>query len=365
MSVTPAWQYLIPTKTTGLDTPIWEYVGSNGFKLDYFELGVTTASNNLGISAGRHGMLDLWVVSTTAGALPSLNQASWSQYSDLYNQMIIGLQSSDNGHIGADLLANSLGLGSDLGSHIGSPSATAIQNEYLAITRTFLPLDEATTIATVINGSAQTEIEYVDGLLSQVASTAIPALAVEATMYGASGSSAEITSLTTQFLPPQVAYAIHVGLTPQVYASEALGLAFAFGNETGSSGFATAFGPSSASMPNSAVGDSTFAAAAATAIFGSAASVNTPIAIEGWVTNWKTFYSANGLPGNLHPTADQVDLAARATAWGDAVGVALVGKLGPLYGQATNFLDDAAQGIATYGASLIGQPSHHPFEGEL
>ena len=99
------------TKTTGLDKPIWEYIGSNGFKLEYFQLGVTTAPNDMDIAVGQRGTLNLWVVTTTAGALPSLNQASWSQYSDLYDQMIAGLQSSDNGHIGADLLANSLGLG--------------------------------------------------------------------------------------------------------------------------------------------------------------------------------------------------------------------------------------------------------------
>ena len=98
-------------QTTGLDEPIWEYIGSNGFKLEDFQLGVTTAPNDMGIAAGEHGTLNLWVVTTKAGALPSLNQASWSQYSDLYDQMIAGLQTSDNGHIGADLLANSLGLG--------------------------------------------------------------------------------------------------------------------------------------------------------------------------------------------------------------------------------------------------------------
>jgi hypothetical protein len=64
-------------KTTGLGQPTWEYVGSNGFKLDYFQLGVTTASNNMDTAAGEHGTFDLWVVTTNAGALPSLNQASW------------------------------------------------------------------------------------------------------------------------------------------------------------------------------------------------------------------------------------------------------------------------------------------------
>jgi hypothetical protein len=97
-------------KTTGLDKPIWEYVGSDGFKLDYFQLHVTTASSNkMGITPGVQGTLDLWVVTTTAGALPSLTDANWSQYSALYDQMTQALQKSYNGQIGAVLLANDLG----------------------------------------------------------------------------------------------------------------------------------------------------------------------------------------------------------------------------------------------------------------
>ena len=41
-------------QTTGLDEPIWEYIGSNGFKLEDFQLGVTTAPNDMGIAAGEH-----------------------------------------------------------------------------------------------------------------------------------------------------------------------------------------------------------------------------------------------------------------------------------------------------------------------
>lgn len=61
----------------------------------------------------------------------------------------------------------------------------------------------------------------------------------------------------------------------------------------------------------------------------------------------------------------QVDLAARGAAWGDAVGIALDNDLGPLKLQAANFLMDAAQGIADYSTSLVGQPLHHPFQGEV
>jgi hypothetical protein len=81
--------------------------------------------------------------------------------------------------------------------------------------------------------------------------------------------------------------------------------------------------------------------------------------------NWKALYSSNGLPGTSNANPDQIDLALRGVAWGDAVGVALANDLGPLKAQATNFLMDAAQGIPSYGASLVGQPVHHPFQGEL
>jgi hypothetical protein len=250
------------------------------------------------------------------------------------------------------------------GPHIdANVTAQNIQNDYLAIVRTALPLDQATTIANAINTGTQTEAQYVSGLLSQVADTTIPALAVEGSMYGAVGSSAEVTMLTTQFLPAQVTNAISHGLNPVVYASEALGLAFAFGNETGSTAFATGFGPARPDMPNSTAGDATYAAAASSAIFSAASTTNLVNAIAGWVANWKAFYSSHSIPGISNPTAAQIDLAARGAAWGDAVGVGLANNLGPLNGQAINFLEDAAQGTGVYSAALSTQPNPVPFQG--
>jgi hypothetical protein len=240
--------------------------------------------------------------------------------------------------------------------------APFIQSEYLAITRTTQPLDQATAIADAINGGTQTESAFVNSLLSQVLNTTVPAVAVEGSMYGAVGTSAEITSLVTQFLPAQVANAEQYGLNPQVYGSEALGLAFAFGNENQSTTFENNFGPSNAAMPNSTAGDAAFAAAASSAIFGSASTSNLINALDGYVTNWKAFYTSHGVPGVANATADQIDLAARGAAWGDAVGVELANNLGPLNGQVINFIDDAAQGSAQYSASLIGQPAHAQFE---
>ena len=241
----------------------------------------------------------------------------------------------------------------------------AIQNDYFGIVRFALPLDQATAVANAINAGTQTEAQYVSSLLSQVASTTIPAVAVEASMYGVVGTSAEITKLVTQFLPAQVASAIENGYDPIVYASEVLGLVFAFGDENGGTGFADQFGPSKVAMPNSTAGDAAFAAAAASTIFGSAATVNTPGAIDTFVANWKAFFTATGVVGIAIVTADQIDLAARGAAWGDAVGIALANNLGLLPGQVTNFLENAAQGTAVYSASLASQPLAAPFQGAI
>ena len=84
-------------------------------------------------------------------------------------------------------------------------SAHTIQNDYFGITRDTLPSEQASVIAGSINAGTQTETQYVNGLLSQVADTTIPAVAVENSMYGAVGTSAEVSLLATQFLPGQVA----------------------------------------------------------------------------------------------------------------------------------------------------------------
>jgi hypothetical protein len=186
---------------------------------------------------------------------------------------------------------------------------------------------------------------------------AAPAVAVEASMYNAVGSSAEVASLMANFLPAQETNAANYGLNPLVYGCEALGLAFAFGNENGSTTFAANFGPSNASMPNTTAGDAAFAAAASTTIFESASTQNLVNVLENFVANWKSFYSGSGIPGIPNPTADQIDLAARAASWGDMVGVALANNLGPLSAEVNNFLNDVVFGTAHYSASLTSEPA--------
>jgi hypothetical protein len=247
---------------------------------------------------------------------------------------------------------------------VSSVNVQSIQSDYLAILRTALPLDQATPIVNAITSGTQTETQYVNSLLSQVSDTTIPAVAVDASMYGMAGSSTEITKLVTQFLPPQIANATQHDFNPLVYASEALGLAFASSNETGSTAFAANFGPTHAEMANSPAGDAAFAAAAAADIFGAASTSNLIDVLDNFVINWKSFYATHGIPGISGATPDQIDLAARGAAWGDAVGVALANNLGDLYQQTINFLEDAAHGTAAYSSPVASQPSAAPFQGE-
>jgi hypothetical protein len=221
-----------------------------------------------------------------------------------------------------------------------------------------LALNFLEDVATAYLGPASTLTQnpFISDLLAEVTATTLPAVAVEASMYGAVGTSDEIINLVTNFIPGQVEHAINDGLDPLVYTTEALGLAFAFSNESGSTAFATSFGPANSTMPNSTTGDAAFAQAAATALFGAASTDTLVNAIDGWVSNWKAFYSVHGVPGISDPSAEQIDLAARGAAWGDAVGVALANDLGPLNAQAINFLEDVARGTAIYSASLLNQP---------
>ena len=237
------------------------------------------------------------------------------------------------------------------------------QNDYLAITQTAMPVAQATTILNEIIAGTTTEAQFVGGLLSQAADTTFPAVAVEASMYGATGSAAEIATLATQVLPTDITTALHNGYNPVIYASEALGLQFAFADENGGTGFANNFGPSNAAMPATTAGDAAFAAAAASSIFGSAAAANWSGPILAFVANLEALYTANGIPGLTNPTATEIDLAARGAAWGEAIGIALVNNLGPFGGETANFLENAAQGTAIYSESLSSQPTAGSFQG--
>ena len=258
------------------------------------------------------------------------------------------------------------GFGNDSGFltfQVNSFSPAQIQSDYLAITRMPLSLTAATTEANAIDAGTTTETQYVNSLLTQVADTTIPAVAVEASMYGVTGTNLEIALLVDNFLPGQLAYANQVGLDPGVFASLETALVFAFSNETGATTFANNYGPSNTAMPATAAGDAAFAAAATNAIFGLAQTANTAPAILGYIHFLEGFFTANGIVGVPNATPDQIVIAARAGAWGEGVAIALENNLGALPGQVTNFLEDAAHGTAIYSASLSSQPTAAPFQG--
>ena len=93
-----------------------------------------------------------------------------------------------------------------------STTLTNVQNEVLAITRS--PSTNASTVTLQLNQGTLTEARFVDTLLSQVTNTTIPAVAVEASMYNVVGTSAEVTLLATQYLPPQVDLAMRTRTRP-------------------------------------------------------------------------------------------------------------------------------------------------------
>jgi hypothetical protein len=92
-------------------TPTWSYSLPGGdISIKYYEIAVKTSVGNPYAAAGNLGTVRLWEVASDAGMITKPTDAGWSEYSTLYNDIITGLQKSNNGHIGADLLAHSFGL---------------------------------------------------------------------------------------------------------------------------------------------------------------------------------------------------------------------------------------------------------------
>jgi hypothetical protein len=217
---------------------------------------------------------------------------------------------------------------------------------------------EAITEAALITNPPHTATvsSYANQLLANNISLSQLAMAVDSLMSGVTDNVTELTKLSTQFLPPQVAAAVASGLNPTMYAAEALGLALAAGN--GASGFTTNSHASFAARFGS-LSVSQFASEAAS-LTGIDAG-----AIQGFAQNWINFYSAN-------PSATlglSVTVAAYGTAFGDAVGTALLnptadGTTALLVSEVQNALIDNAEGLYKAGMPLILEPTHVPLQGE-
>jgi hypothetical protein len=203
---------------------------------------------------------------------------------------------------------------------------------------------EATAAAAQINAGSLTVFSYAKQLLADNVPYSQVAMGVDSLMFGVTDTVAELTKLSTQFLPPQVHNALVNGYNPTVYAAEALGLALAGGNGT-SNAFATNFG---------SLSESQFALAVA-----SLTNLNTQ-AIQGWVNNWTTFYTAHPPAGGL-----SVQLAAYGAAFGDAVGTALINSFGAhVQDEVSNALIDNAEGSYVVGVEISALPRHQELQGE-
>ncbi len=225
---------------------------------------------------------------------------------------------------------------------------------------------EASWEAAEINttGTSETVFTYAARLLQNSISTSQVAIAVSALMEGTTVAVGDadtpntLTSFSTVFLPPQIAYAVAHNLNPTVYAAEALGLALA-GDASFNSNFV-------------GLSESQFAEAVATLT-----GVNAD-PIQQWVDHWTTFYTSN-------PAAHlglSVTQAAYGAAFGDAVGVALLNPTSAhlqtivstdpdftytpnmISGSVANALIDNAEGLYKSGVALGSLPPHYLLQGE-
>ena len=245
---------------------------------------------------------------------------------------------------------------------VTSTDLTTLQSGVQFFTNT----SQATSQAAAINapGSTQSVFTYAASLinsnisLSQV-TMAVSAIAESGTIaVGNTTTPNTLTFLSTQFLPSQVAFAAANGFNQTVFAAQALGLALA-----GTSGFQADWAGLSGSAFVTSV-------AGATGLNASA--------IQGFLTNWTNFYTANGTIGGLSVTQ-----AAYGATLGDAIGVALLNptsaNLQSVFsttgannfspnagsGLVQNALIDVATGQYVTGVSLAALPQHTALQGQL
>jgi hypothetical protein len=222
----------------------------------------------------------------------------------------------------------------------------------------FTNASEATSEAGAINtaGSNESVFAYAAKLIQSNFLISQVAMAVDSLMFGQTDSVAELTKLSTQFLPAQATVAVANGFNPTVYAAEALGLALAGGNGS-SNNFATKFGSLSVADFAQETADAT--------------GVNVT-AIQGFITNWIAFYTSNpDASGGL-----STQLAAYGAAFGDAIGVALLNDTSAglktdidlnaptISGLVANALIDNAEGLYQVGVSLGSLSAHKALQGE-
>ena len=229
----------------------------------------------------------------------------------------------------------------------------------------FTDTAEATSEAAAINmatPNGPTVYSYAAQLLSSQISLSQVAMADSAYMEGKTVAAGSITApatntlalFTTQFLPPQVAYALAHGFNPTVFAAQSLGEALSTN---------AAFNTNYVSLTPAA-----FASAVATLTGLNANS------IAGWLTNWLAFYTANA------PTGATITQAAYGATFGDAIGTALLNPtpigvtnlpaglpsttFNTVQNQVYNALKVNAEGAYVAGVAIGALPHETPLQGE-
>src|SRR5215831_13137566 len=228
-------------------------------------------------------------------------------------------------------------------------SASDIESLQEAILRVTDPITAAAEAA-LINAGATTVQAFADALLASSARAAEVTVGVISSFNNVTPTDAKLDLFVKVFAPPQIAVAVAHGFNQVVFVAEGIGLAFGTSNATALANWSGA----NPAMPNTVAGDAVFVAQASAAIYGAANTPNLVSVFQTWLTNWKNFYTANGLPNNSTPTSDQIDTAARAAAFGDAVGTAIVNNLGPLKGFADGVLIGDALNINGQGPNTLG-----------
>jgi probable HAF family extracellular repeat protein len=231
---------------------------------------------------------------------------------------------------------------------------------------------EATTEAASINAGTQTVAGYANQLILKDQALSQVVMAADSLMFGAVDTEQEMTTLTTQFVPAQLAFfnslppATQTGAGgPIVWDAEVTGFALSGPNGNNNPVTKGNFAANLASLNTGAnagdAGNTAFADAVSTAIFGNLSETNQVLS---FLTSFISFFTAN--PSALNGAS--LLQGADGITFGAEVGIALanpttVGAF--LEGLVSNALIDNAEGILEPGVALGLQPQPTPLQGGL
>ena len=213
-------------------------------------------------------------------------------------------------------------------------SSTTIQNDFLPITRTALPLDQATTIANAINAGAETLTDFINTTVASAKDTTGAILSIFQIMTGTVLDSASLSSEV------QLISGLNSSLNT-AFGWEAIGASLA------DSPFSTQYASLYKNLP-----DTSFITNVYSEVFGSTPGAVTLQALQNELTILKNYYA--GATDANDPTGIN---RAHGNFIADMLHQASDIKFGKYYAASVVFMKDAAAGTAAYGGSLFAQPA--------